>query len=106
MSPVSAALIGRRQRQPPALGNGDNPHGVETNSAGGEAVKIILELTPAPGPWPAPVVARLKRLLKAAKRGYGFKAVGLRLEANPPPPGRATLLDHEPAQSLETASHD
>lgn len=46
----------------------------------------MLELVPDAGPWP-PLTARLKRLLKAAKRAFGMTCVAARLIDNPIPPG-------------------
>ena len=41
-------------------------------------VVIMLHLTPAPGNWQAPADRRLARLLKAMKRGYGWRCVACR----------------------------
>lgn len=70
-------------------------------------MKIMLELVPDAGPWP-PLTARLKRLLKAAKRAYGMTCVAARLidEPNDPPPQPQppTLLDNAKSQRPQSCS--
>jgi hypothetical protein len=38
---------------------------------------VTITLRPEPGNWSSPPVARLKRLLKAIKRGYGWTCVNI-----------------------------
>lgn len=39
---------------------------------------VTLVVTPVPGNWGAPPIVRLRRLLKAMGRGYGFRCLHVR----------------------------
>ena len=43
-----------------------------------ERVEFEIILRPVPGNWRTPLLLRLRALLKAALRGYGFRAVACR----------------------------
>ena len=50
--------------------------------------RYLLELRAEPGRWQAPPISRLKRLLKAALRGYGFRATEISTDPIKPSPGK------------------
>jgi len=52
--------------------------------------RYYLELEPIPGNWQAPPLARLKAMLKAAKRAWGLSCVSVRESAPEPPAPPAT----------------
>ena len=51
-----------------------------------QRTEYLLILTPKPGNWRTPPLLRLRALLKAALRGYGFRATVCRPVAPDPAP--------------------
>jgi hypothetical protein len=43
-----------------------------------EPLVVTITLIAIPGAWQAPAIVRLRRLLKAALRGYGFRCTDCR----------------------------
>ena len=51
-----------------------------------ERIEFEITLRPVPGNWRTPPLLRLRALLKAALRGYGFRATVCRPVASTPTP--------------------